>query len=96
MKKEDSIESKRIENKNTKKPLDVFIQMKKDNRWKVFGQVAFVTLSSLFIFGGIGWLLDTWVRGHGHAFLITFLILSYPVTQFALYRKMKNFNLNKK
>lgn len=78
------------------KPLNAFIQMKKDSRWKVFGQSALVTLTSIFVFGGIGWLIDEWMVGGGHAFFITFLILSYPVTQFALYKKMKNFNFTKK
>ena len=78
------------------KPLNAFIQMKRDSRWKVFGQAAVTTLASIFIFGSIGWLIDKWIVGRGHAFFITFLILSYPVTQFALYRKMKNFNFTKK
>lgn len=82
--------------KKTPKPLDAFIQMKKDNRWKVFGQSAFITLSSIAIFGGVGWAIDTWIRGEGHAFFISLLIMSYPVTQIALYKRMKNFNSLKK
>ena len=90
--------TKAFQKDDTEKKSDstLFEQVKKDYRWKVFGQSAFITLSSIFIFGGVGWLIDRWILGGGHAFLVTLLIISYPVTQFALYKKMKNFNPLKK
>lgn len=77
------------------KAASVFVQVKRDYRWKVFAQSAFITLTSIFLFGGVGWLIDTWFVGKGHAFFIALLIISYPVTQIALHRRMRNFKLPK-
>lgn len=78
-----------------KKDAQFYAKVKKDYRWKVFGQSAFITLSGIFVLGGIGWMLDKWIRGEGHTFFIIMLILSYPITQIALYKRMKNFNPHK-
>lgn len=79
-----------------KKDAQFYAKVKSDYRWKVFGQSAFITLSSIFVLGGLGWMLDKWIRGEGHLFFIIMLVISYPVTQFALYNRMKNFNPLKK
>ncbi len=72
-----------------------FTLVKKDYRWKIYAQSAFITLSSIFLFGGAGWMLDKWIRGEGHLFFILMLIISYPVTQITLYQKMKNIKPSK-
>lgn len=96
-KKKPFVMPKSIEpNSGKEKDPDLFKKVKSDYRWKVFGQSAFITLSSIFLLGGLGWLIDSWIPGEKHTFLIVFIIISYPLTQFALYKKMKNFKINKK
>ncbi len=82
--------------KNEESGAELFKKVKSDYRWKVFGQSAFITLSSIFLLGGLGWLIDSWIPGEKHAFFILFLIISYPLTQFALYKKMRNFKPSQK
>lgn len=74
---------------------EFFKQVKSDYRWKIFGQSAFITLASIFIFGAVGYGID-YLIGKGHMFMIILLVISYPVTQISLYKKLKDFNPHKK
>ncbi len=57
-------------------------------RLEAYAYTSGFTLAMVLVLGGIGYLLDL-KFGTGHRYLIIGIIVSYPLTQFYLYRKFK-------
>ena len=50
--------------------------------------VGLITLTSVALFGGSGYLIDTWI-GTKPFGLIIGMVISFPITQIAIYKKIK-------
>lgn len=57
-------------------------------RIQVFLFASGFTVAMVALLSGAGYLLDKYL-GTGHGYFITGLIISYPLTQYILYRKYK-------
>ncbi len=64
------------------------IEKYKKKRIEVFAYTSGFTLAIVVLLGGIGYWLDL-KFGTGNRYLVIALIVSYPLTQYYLYRKFK-------
>ena len=60
----------------------------KRKRLEAYAYTSGFTLAMVLVLGGIGYLLDL-KFGTGHRYLFIGIIVSYPLTQYYLYRKFK-------
>ena len=71
----------------SEKQPDVFGEMYQ-KRIKMTVSIVFITLATIGVFGGIGYLLDLYFETHP-VLLFVFIILSFPFTQLLLYKRAK-------
>ncbi len=50
--------------------------------------IVVITMGGIALFGGVGYLLDQYL-GTEPIFLFVFIIVSFPLTQLALYKRVK-------
>lgn len=63
-------------------------------RLKIYLRVAAITITTVGIFGGLGYFLDL-KFGKNHTFLLIGLIISYPITMTITYKVFKKISLSK-
>lgn len=61
-------------------------QWAKDKRVRMLINTAAISLTNILVFTLIGWFLDE-KFSNDHRFLIIFLVISFPITQFMLYKR---------
>ena len=76
---------KRMENQAPKKsdnkpPMGVGLS----EHFQITWRVALITLTSILVFGGGGWMIDKWL-GKFPLFMIIGMVISYPVAQVLIY-----------
>lgn len=84
--------------KKDDKNVDSALEAWQSSRLAAFFQVTAYTVSTMFVLGGGGYLLDQQLGTYPALFMIG-LIVSFPLIQFLLYKKFKQFakkQLNKK
>lgn len=64
------------------------LEIWKSSRIAVFVQVSFITLFTMGLFGGGGFLLDRYLETSPILFIVG-LVLSFPLAQVAIYRKVR-------
>lgn len=64
------------------------------NRLIIFLHIAFYTVTTLAVLGGGGYLLDQYIKTFP-IFFISGLVISYPLVQIVLFKKLKKL-INKK
>jgi len=57
-------------------------------RMRVFGMAASYTVGNVIVFGGLGYLLDQYLD-KSPIFMIAGVVISYPLTQYLLYKRVK-------
>jgi len=70
------------------KKRDVFGEMYQ-TRIKMTVSIVVITLITLGVFGGVGYLLDHYLDTKP-ILLLVFIVISFPVTQFFLYKRAQN------
>lgn len=73
---------KELENKP--KPEQAPMGVGLSEHFQITWRVATITLLSIVVFGGGGWLLDKWIRTFP-LFMIIGMVISYPVAQILIY-----------
>jgi len=80
--------SKNIDNKPKsepeKKPVLLPMSFGLADHIQITWRVASITLLSIAVFGGGGWLLDNWI-GKFPLFMIIGMVISYPIAQILIY-----------
>lgn len=84
------MDKKKGENKGVKGKGSSNYPLLNFNHLRRFSIVVITTISIVIVFAGAGYWLDITLNTKPWL-LVTFVILSFPVTQFALVRKMKEF-----
>lgn len=68
--------------------VDFYLDTLQSKKLKASMYTISITLTTIFIFGGLGYMLDNYLGATPYIF-ITLLVLSFPVSQIAVYRKIK-------
>jgi F0F1-type ATP synthase assembly protein I len=73
---------KNIENKPKNEPAQQSFGLA--DHFQITWRVASITLLSIAVFGGGGWMLDNWI-GKFPLFMIIGMVISYPIAQILIY-----------
>lgn len=64
------------------------------NHWHRYGLVGITTLGCIASFAAIGYMLDTLAGTGKHWIMVLFILISFPITQVVLAKKMKQYAKN--
>ncbi|MDP3975375.1 MAG: AtpZ/AtpI family protein [bacterium] len=81
-----------MEEKSEGKPKMMKSTLLLSHHLRVTAMVALITICSVSLLGYGGWRLDDWFST-SPLFLIIGLIISFPLSQFAIYRWIKNHHI---